>query len=73
MASIVTSQLAPTGLPREAGYTTGFAVMALGLVVAALAGFLIPSARRLRQATGEPQHAELAMIAAGTVVGDQSE
>jgi MFS family permease len=73
MASIVTSQLAPTGLPRESGYTTGFAVMALGLLVAALAGFLIPSAQRLRQATSEPEHAELAMIAAGTVVGDQSE
>jgi EmrB/QacA subfamily drug resistance transporter len=73
MASIVTSQLAPTGLPRESGYTTGFAVMALGLLVAALAGFLIPSSRRLRQATGEPEHAELAMIAAGTVVGNQSE
>jgi MFS family permease len=73
MASIVTSQLAPTGLPREAGYATGFAVMALGLLVAALAAFLIPSARRLRQATSEPEHAELAMIAAGTVVGDHSE
>ncbi len=73
MASIVTSQLAPTGLPRESGYTTGFAVMALGLLVAALAGFLIPSSRRSRQPAGEPEHAELAMIAAGTVVGDQSE
>jgi EmrB/QacA subfamily drug resistance transporter len=48
MASIVTSQLEPSGLPKEAGYTTGFAVMAAGLVVAALAGLLIPSARRLR-------------------------
>jgi hypothetical protein len=73
MASIVTSQLAPSGLPKEAGYTIGFAVMALGLLVAALAGFLIPSARRLRHAASELEHAELAMIPAGTVVGDQSE
>jgi hypothetical protein len=73
MASIVTSHLARAGLPKEAGYTTGFAVMAGGLLVAALAGFLIPSARRLRQALSEPEHAELAMIAAGTLVGDQSE
>ncbi len=28
MASIVTSQLQPSGLPKESGYTTGFAVMA---------------------------------------------
>ena len=44
MASIVTSQLAPTGLPKEVGYTTGFAVMACGLLLAALAGLLMPSA-----------------------------
>ncbi len=72
MASIVTSQLAPTGLPEEAGYTTGFAVMAGGLLLAALAGLLMPSARRLRQAA-VPEHAERAMVAAGTVVGDESE
>ncbi|MGH3178351.1 MAG: MFS transporter, partial [Streptosporangiaceae bacterium] len=40
MASIVTSQLEPSGLPREAGYTTGFAVMAGGLLLAAAAGLL---------------------------------
>ena len=73
MASIVTSQLAPSGLPREAGYTTGFAVMTCGLVLAALASLLMPSAKRMRQEAAEPEHAELAMIAAGTVVGDQPE
>ncbi|MDR2983328.1 MAG: MFS transporter [Nocardiopsaceae bacterium] len=73
MASIVTSQLAPSGLPKEAGYTTGFAVMTCGLLLAALAGLLMPSAKRMRQAAGEPEHAELAMVAAGTVVGDQAE
>ena len=73
MASIVTSQLAPSGLPKESGYTIGFAVMAAGLVLAALAGLLIPSMRRLRQLAGEPEHAELAMVAGGTIVGDDSE
>ena len=73
MASIVTSQLEPSGLPREAGYTTGFAVMAGGLLLAALAGLLMPSARRQRGAAGELEHAEMAMIAGGTVVGDESE
>jgi EmrB/QacA subfamily drug resistance transporter len=46
MASIVTSRLGPSGLPEESGYTTGFAIMATGLVLAALAGSLIPPARR---------------------------
>jgi MFS family permease len=73
MASIVTSQLAPSGLPKEAGYTTGFAVMTCGLILAALAGLLMPSAKRRRLAAEEPEHAELAMIAAGSVVGDQPE
>ena len=73
MASIVTSQLLPSGLPKESGYTTGFAVMAVGLVLAALAGPLIPSARGLRRIAGEPEHAELAMVAGGTIVGYQSE
>ena len=52
MASIVTSQLGPSGLPKESGYTTGFAVMAAGLVLAALAGLLIPAARGLRRGAG---------------------
>jgi EmrB/QacA subfamily drug resistance transporter len=73
MASIVTSHLAPSGLPQESGYTIGFAAMAGGLMLAALAGLLIPSARRLRQQAGEPEHAEMAMVAGGTVVGDKSE
>jgi EmrB/QacA subfamily drug resistance transporter len=73
MASIVTSQLEPSGLPQEAGYTTGFAVMAAGLLLAAVAGLLMPSARRLSNAAGGPEHAEMAMVAGGTVVGDESE
>jgi len=73
MASIVTSQLGPSGLPKESGYTTGFAAMAGGLLLAALAGLLIPSARGPRRMAGEPEHAEMAIVAGGTVVGDKSE
>jgi EmrB/QacA subfamily drug resistance transporter len=69
MASIVTSQLEPSGLPRESGYTTGFAVMAAGLVLAALAGLLIPSARQLRRTAGEPEHAEVPAVAGRTLAG----
>jgi MFS family permease len=46
MASIVTSRLLPSGLPREAGYTGGFAVMTAALLLAAAAGLLIPVGRR---------------------------
>jgi len=71
MASIVTSQLEPSGLPKEAGYTTGFAVMAGGLVLAALAGLLIPSARRLRQTAGVPAPATEPEAAGERVASDQ--
>ena len=66
MASIVTSQLASTGLPRESGYTAGFAVMAAGLVFAALAGLLIPAAKRQLSTAGReaaPSGSELALAA----------
>jgi len=64
MASIVTSQLQPSGLPKESGYTTGFAAMAGGLVLAALAGLLIPSARRMLRMTAEPDAGTSAVGAA---------
>ncbi len=73
MASIVTSQLEPSGLPKESGYTIGFAVMAVGLVLAALAGLLIPSGLGGGRRAGELEHGEMAMVAGGTVVGDESE
>ncbi|MGD0241234.1 MAG: MFS transporter [Streptosporangiaceae bacterium] len=56
MASIVTSRLAPSGLPLDSGYTTGFAVMTGALVLAAGAGLLIPAVRRMRrQAAATPE------------------
>ena len=78
MASIVTSGAAPSGLPREAGYTHGFFMLAAALLLSALAAVLIPSRNRVSAATGaEPEvelaHAELALVAGGTVVGDESE
>ncbi len=73
MASIVTSQLEPSGLPKESGYTTGFAAMAGGLVLAALAGLLIPAARGRRQTVGGPEHAEVAAVAGGSLAGGRSD
>jgi EmrB/QacA subfamily drug resistance transporter len=75
MASIVTSDLAKDGLPKEAGYTHGFALLGAALVVAALAALLIPGTAKMRRALeqDEPNHPELAMVAGGTVIGDESE
>jgi MFS family permease len=72
MASIVTAQLQPSGLPKESGYVIGFATLAGGLVLAALAGLRIPVGRRPVSKQDAP-HAELAIIAGGTVVGYDSE
>jgi len=73
MASIVTSQLAASGLPKDVGYTAGFAVLACGLLLAALAGLLMPDVRQPRRAADQLEHPEAAMVAGGTVVGDASE
>ena len=77
MASIVTARALPSGLPKEAGYTAGFTMLAIALLLATAAGLLIPPGRTARDRHQEEQaamsHAELALIAGGTVVGDESE
>ncbi len=73
MASIVTAEVGADGLPREAGYTIGFALLGGTLVVAALAALFMPAPARTGPATDEKEHAELALIAGGTLVGDKPE
>ena len=46
MASIVTSSLDADGLPKESGYTIGFAMLAGALLVAAVAAVFMPTAPR---------------------------
>lgn len=72
MSSIVTSQLLKSGLPAESGYTRGFAFLAAMTVVAVVAALCIPTAESLP--AGEDldhhvhiEHAELALIAGGTI------
>ena len=43
MASIVQSSVDSTGLPREWGYTTGFAVLAASYLLAGVAALMIPT------------------------------
>jgi EmrB/QacA subfamily drug resistance transporter len=74
MATIVTAHLSDSGLPKESGYTAGFVMLAVALLLSAGAGALIPAVR-LRRPTGpeDAPHAELGLVAAGTLVGDESE
>ncbi len=48
MSTIVTSRTGAGGLPAESGYTNGFVLLAAMMLVAALAGLLIPSTSRRR-------------------------
>jgi MFS family permease len=77
MASLVTAHEGPGGLPREGGYVAGFLLLAGAMLVAALASVFVPAVRRDPATGQEPRpeldHAELALLAGGTVVGDDPE
>jgi uncharacterized membrane protein len=76
MASIVTSQVLPSGLPTEKGYTYGFASLMVAMIVAAVVALLIPKVSREvidEHLVGETEHPELGLVAAGTLVGNKSE
>jgi EmrB/QacA subfamily drug resistance transporter len=71
-ATIVTAG-ALAGIPRESGYTHGYAVLAGFGVLATLAVLLIPSKRRSPAVHVDMPHAEMALVAGGTLFGDESE
>jgi EmrB/QacA subfamily drug resistance transporter len=76
MASIVTASVLPNGLPKESGYTNGFIVLTGAFIIAAAVALLIPRVPRAvieERLVGEPLHAELGMVASGTLVGDKPE
>jgi EmrB/QacA subfamily drug resistance transporter len=77
MSSIVTSSAHHGGLPTNSGYTHGFALLTVCAIAAALAAMLVPATVRHRASTAAPgdetPHAELGLLAAGTLVGDQPE
>ncbi|MEO7260409.1 MAG: MFS transporter [Jatrophihabitantaceae bacterium] len=77
MASVVTAGAAPGALPKESDYTAGFAMLAGALLLAALAGLLIPPLRGVRDLHQQQQaamsHPELAIVAGGTLVGNDPE
>jgi predicted MFS family arabinose efflux permease len=75
MSSIVTSSARHGGLPREAGYTHGFAMLALATTAAAIAGMFVPRIRHSATSNNESSmpHAELGLLAAGTLAGYEGE
>jgi EmrB/QacA subfamily drug resistance transporter len=76
MSSIVTSTAHHGGLPTSAGYDHGFAFLTVTAALAAAAGLLVPKGdHKLSQQEFEEAlpHAELGFVAAGTLVGDESE
>ncbi|KQU52326.1 MFS transporter [Rhodococcus sp. Leaf278] len=79
VASVVAAHAGPTGIPAESGYTNSFLLLAGAMLLSAVAGLLIPQIRRSKVGdhVEEPavplRHGELAMVAGGTVVGDESE
>jgi MFS family permease len=77
MASVITSGVLADGVPKESGYTAGFAMLAGALLLAALAGLLIPPLRGARDSHQQEQaamsHPELAIVAGGTLVGNEPE
>src|ERR1700735_2903260 len=76
MSSIVTSSAGAGGLPRESGYTHGFGLLTVAAIAAAICSMLVPSAARALSGTRQVDpmpHAELGLLAAGTLEGDEPE
>ena len=75
MSSIVTSGVRAGGTPRESGYTHGFALLTVAAIAAAIAALFVPGRLRPPAITTEATlpHAELGLVAGGTLVGDESE
>lgn len=76
MSSIVTATAHHGSLPTAAGYDHGFLFLTITAALAAAAGLLVPSSKRkltLPEYKAAMPHAELGLVAAGTLVGDESE
>ena len=76
MATVVTANTFANGVPKESGYTNGFLMLTIVMVGAAAVGLIVPRVRRTvieEHLAGEPQHPQLGMVAAGTLIGDKSE
>ncbi len=77
MASIVTAGIRPGELPFDSGYVHGFIMLGAATAFAAMAALLIPTLEKghptAQELHDEMAHAEMALVAGGTLVGDESE
>lgn len=74
MSSIVSGSVLRSGLPKESGFTAGFLMLVGAMVLASAAALIIPNLHEPRDLpSDEPEHAELAIVPGGTVVGDKPE
>jgi hypothetical protein len=76
VSSIVVSTLHGHEFATKAGYTHSFFVLVLTTLASALAALLVPSVRRVLTPAERRHlspHAELGIVAAGTLVGTESE
>ena len=76
MSSIVTAGAHPHGFPRNAGYSQGFLALTIAAVAAAAASLLVPRIKSSHPSADTPDtapHPELALVAGGTLAGDQPE
>ena len=73
MAGVVTARLGPAGLPLESGYVVGFAVLAGGMVLAAVAAAFIPDLhdQPTHNALEDAQNASLAMVPGGPALTER--
>jgi len=74
VSTVITASAHHGGVPTEAGYTHGFGLLAVATVATALAALLVPATRRpITEAERRQAHAELGLVAAGTLVGSDPE
>ncbi len=76
MSSIVTAGTRTGALPHNSGYTHGFLALTVAALAAAAASLLVPRLRRPASVPVTPEtmpHAELGLLAAGTLFGDAPE
>jgi len=77
VSSMVTANVAASGLPTESGYTNGFMLMTIITAVAIVAAMAIPATtarrRRGRYTPSTVPHGELGLVAGGTLAGSDPE
>jgi EmrB/QacA subfamily drug resistance transporter len=75
-STIITSGVHAGSFPKASGYTHGFGFLTVTTIAAALASLLVPSVRRhltSEEFQSAQPHAELGMVAAGTLIGSDPE